>query len=136
MRWIAVLAVSAAGLAACGASAAPTQAKPMRIEFGLGGGNMVPIQVTIESTGRVRVRGSIRPKRRQLSRTKVASLSRLVRQEFVAGLTSRECRGTNPDVGSNFIHAAGRSVTVHGSCEPRFQRLWNTLAAAVGLRLA
>jgi hypothetical protein len=50
MRWIAVLAVSAAGLAACGASAAPTQAKPMRIEFGLGGGNMVPFQVTIEPT--------------------------------------------------------------------------------------
>jgi hypothetical protein len=79
MRWIAVLAVSAAGLAACGASAASTQAKPMRIEFGLGGENIVPFQVTIEPTGRGRARGSIRPKRRQLSRTKVASLSRLVR---------------------------------------------------------
>lgn len=106
----------------------------MRIEYGLGGGNMVPFQVTIEATGRVRARGSIQPIRRQLSRTKVASLSRLVRHEFAAALKSRECRGTNPDVGSDFIHAAGRTVTVHGSCEPRFQRLWNTLAAAVGLR--
>jgi len=134
MRWIAVLAVSAAAVAACGASAASTQAMPMRIQFGLGGGNMVPFQVTIEPTGRVRATGSIRPKRRQLSRTKVASLSGLVRHEFATGLKSRECRGANPDVGSDFIHAAGRTVSVHGTCEPRFQRLWNTLAAAVGLR--
>jgi hypothetical protein len=40
----------------------------------------------------------------------------------------------NPDVASHFIRAKGRTVTVHGNnCEPRFNRLWITLARAVGL---
>ena len=39
-----------------------------------------------------------------------------------------------PDVGSDFIQAYGRIVRVHGSCEPRFHRLWDALAQAVGLR--
>jgi hypothetical protein len=49
-------------------------------------------------------------------------------------LKSRLCPGTNPDIGSHFIQAYGRSVRVHGGCEPSFQRLWDTLARAVGLR--
>lgn len=107
----------------------------MRIAFGLGGGNMVPFQVTIEPTGRVRATGSMVPRRHRLSRAKVVSLSTLVRHAFASGLRSRQCQGTNPDVGSHYIRARGRTVTVHGGCEPRFQRLWHTLAAAVGLRL-
>jgi hypothetical protein len=130
MRRTIVLAALVA-LCACGASGAST--KPRRIVFGVGGGNMVPWQVTIEPTGRVRVSGVMQPKRRRLSRAKVVSLSRLVRADFAAGLKSRLCAGTNPDIGSDFIRAYGRTVRVHGSCEPRFHRLWNTLAQAVGL---
>jgi hypothetical protein len=130
MRRTIVLAALVA-LCACGASAAST--KPRRIVFGVGGGNMVPWQVTIEPTGRVRASGVMQPKRRRLSRAKVVSLSRLVRADFAAGLKSRLCAGTNPDIGSDFIRAYGRTVRVHGSCEPRFHRLWNTLAQAVGL---
>jgi hypothetical protein len=95
---------------------------------------MLPFQVTIEPTGRIRASGPLKPARRQLSRAKVLSLSRLVRQDFAAGLKSRLCPGTNPDVGSDFIQAYSRTVRVHGSCEPRFRRLWTTLAQAVGLR--
>ena len=127
-----ILTALAAALVACGASAAST--KPHRIVFGLGGGNMVPFQIAIESTGRVRSSGVTQPKRHRLTIAKVASLSHLVQQEFASGLESRRCAGTNPDLGSDFIRALGRTVTVHGSCEPRFHRLWNTLAAAVGLR--
>lgn len=94
---------------------------------------MVPYQVTIEPTGRVRATGSFRPRRRRLSQAKVAALSRLVRHAFASGLRSRLCGGTNPDVGSEFIRAAGRTVRVHGGCEPRFTKLWDTLAQAVGL---
>jgi hypothetical protein len=131
VRRVVVLVLSAVALVACGASAA--SARPQRIVFGLGGGNIVPFRVTIAANGHVHATGSIRPKRRRLSHAKVASLSRLVRREFT-GLRSRRCAGTNPDVGSDFIHAFGRTVTVQGSCEPRFHRLWSTLAAAVGLR--
>jgi hypothetical protein len=57
-----------------------------------------------------------------------------VRAGFAAGLKSRQCPGVNPDVASHFIRAKGRTVTVHGNnCEPRFNRLWITLARAVGL---
>ena len=96
---------------------------------------MVPWQVTIEPTGRVLGSAPVQPKRHRLTRAKVASLSQLVEQEFASGLESRRCAGTNPDVGSDFIRAVGWTVTVHGSCERRFHRLWNTLARAVGLRV-
>jgi hypothetical protein len=133
MRRIIVLGALLAGICACGSSAAATV--PHRIVFGIAGGNMVPFQVTIEPTGRIHASGPLEPARRQLSHAKVISLSRLVRADFGAGLKSRLCPGTNPDVGSQFIHAYGRIVRVHGSCEPRLQRLWTTLARAVGLRV-
>jgi hypothetical protein len=132
MRRIIVLAAPLVAVCACGSSAASTA--PHRIVFGVAGGNLVPYQVTIEPTGRVRSSGPLKPRVRQLSHAKVVSLSRLVRQGFGAGLKSRLCPGTNPDVGSEFIQAYGRTVKVHGNCEPRFHRLWDTLAQAVGLR--
>jgi hypothetical protein len=134
MRRIIVLAALLGALCACGSSAASTT--PRRIVFGVAGGNLVPYQVTIEPTGRIRSSGPLRPPVRQLSHAKVVSLSRLVRVDFAAGLKSRLCPGTNPDVGSEFIHAYGRTVRVHGSCERRFHRLWDTLAQAVGLHFS
>jgi hypothetical protein len=132
MRRVVVLAALLVGVCACGSSAASTT--PHRIVFGIAGGNMVPFQVTIEPTGRIHASGPLEPSRRHLSHAKIVSLSRLVREDFSAGLKSRLCPGTNPDVGSEFIHAYGRTVRVHGGCEPRFSRLWATLAKAVGLR--
>ena len=103
----------------------------MGITFGIGGGNIVPYRVMIEPTGVIRASG-MRPQRQALSHNVVASLSRRVRNDFSAGVKSRQCRGTNPDIASHFIRAQGWTVRVHGTCEPRFQRLWNTLARAVG----
>jgi hypothetical protein len=127
---IAVLAAVVAGLSACRASSAPT--RPTGFAFGTGGGNIVPYHVLIEPTGVIRASGT-RTRRRALSRAEAASLSRLVHREFSAGMKSRRCHGTNPDIASHFIRADDRTVTVHGNCEPRFQRLWNTLARAVGI---
>jgi hypothetical protein len=84
MRRIIVLAALLGGVCACGSSAASTT--PHRIVFGVAGGNLVPYQVTIEPTGRVRSSGPLRPRVRQLSHAKVLSLSRLVRTGFAAGL--------------------------------------------------
>jgi hypothetical protein len=128
MRRIMLPAALLIAVCACGSSAASTTPRP--IVFDIAGGNLVPSQVTIEPTGRVRSSGPLEPKIRQLSHAKVVSLSRLVREDFAAGLKSRLCPGTNPDVGSDFIHAFGRTVRVRGNCEPRFGRLWDTLARA------
>jgi hypothetical protein len=130
MRRMIALAALLGGLGACGASAAST--KPTRIVFGVGGGNMVPFQVVIAATGAVRASGRT-VTRKHLSASTVLRLDREVRSAFASGVTSRQCRGTNPDVGSDFITLGRRTVRVHGSCEPRFSRLWNTLAQAVGL---
>jgi hypothetical protein len=126
-----VLAALAAGFCACGAASAST--KPTRITFGIEGGNIAPYHFTIEPTGVVRASGWTRPRRHALSPAQVVSLSRLVRNDFSAGMKNRQCRGTLPDFASHFIRADGRSVTVRGGCEPHFQRLWNTLARAVGI---
>jgi hypothetical protein len=132
VRRIIVLAALLGGACACGSSAASTT--PHRIVFGVTGGNLVPYQVTIEPTGRVRSSGPLMPRVRRLSHAKVVSLSRLVRQDFASGLKSRLCPGTNPDIASDYIQAYARTVRVHGSCEPRFHRLWDTFARTVGLR--
>jgi hypothetical protein len=131
VRRIAVIGVIVAALAACGVSAASIQARPRRIVFGLGGGNIVPFRVTTEPDGRVHSRGFMRPRRHRLSLAKVSSLTTLVRYEFASGLRSRQCAGTNPDIGSHYISALGRTVSVHGRCERRFSWLWNSLARAV-----
>lgn len=133
MRRIVVLAAAAAALAPYGSAVASTAAAPTRIAFGISGGNIAPFSVTIEPTGRVRWHGITQRPRRRLSQAKVVALSRLVRADFAAGLKSRLCPGVNPDFASHFIRATGRTVTVHGNCEPRFNRLWAILARAVGL---
>jgi hypothetical protein len=125
---LAALVAIVATLAACGASGPPTKAEP--VVFGVSGGNIAPFRATIEPNGRLSYTGLPKPRRKHLSRAKAASLSRLVQQAFAAGLRSHRCPGTNPDVASGFIRVSGRTVTVHGSCEPRFTKLWETLAHA------
>jgi hypothetical protein len=131
MRGVAVLAGSVVALVACAASAAST--KPHPIAFGIGGGTIVPWQVTIEPDGRVRRDEITDPPRHRIRHAEFVSLSRLVRRDLVAGLASRRCPNINPDVGSRFVRDFGRTVSVHGDCESRFNTLWDTLARAVGL---
>jgi hypothetical protein len=134
VRPLVVLGVLTLGLAACGGSPAPKEGRPAKITFGVQGGSIAPWTVVIEKDGTVKGSGSrqaaVTGKLSTASRTRV---SRLVQQAFAGGLSSRHCPNTLPDVASPFIAAEGRRVSVHGTCEPRFEILFETLSRAVGL---
>jgi hypothetical protein len=116
----------AAAVAACGASASGRTP----IVFGLAGGNAVPYRVTIQPNGSVRVsRGWT--VRRQIPPRQARRLRAEIRN---AHLTTRMCAGALPDFPTNYISLAGRTVRVHGRCEPRFTRVYDDLLAAVKLR--
>jgi hypothetical protein len=124
VRRLLVLAAFAPALAACGSTAAAHTP----IVFGTTGGNIVPFRVTIQPNGGVRGRaeGSLG---RQIPSARVGELTNEIQQ---AHLASRRCAGVLPDLASRYIRAGGRTVTVHGTCEPEFERVWNDLTRAVG----
>jgi len=103
-----VLVLLALGVAACGSSAPAPTAKPTEVAFGRGGGNILPQRFVVSAHGR---------------------LAAQVRAAF-GGLTSRQCPGTLPDLATEYIRFEGRTVRVHGNCEPAFSRLWNALSAS------
>lgn len=127
MRPLVLLLALVALAAACGSS----DPAHTPLAFGLGGGNMLPYRVTIQPNGVVRHSGPA-----TLGRTHLpgATVRRLRSRIESAGLRSRNCRETLPDVGSQFIRVGTRTWTVHGACDPRFTRVWTSLARAVGLR--
>lgn len=128
MRRMLAVAALLAATAACGSSA-PTGSP---IVFGLTGGNIRPFSVTIRPNGSVHERGTTPPiHRRQIP---PAEVQRLQREIKVANLASRNCTGALPDTASRYIRSGGRTVTVHGSCDTAFERIWNKLVAAVGGR--
>ncbi len=128
-----MLALLVAGLAACGGSSAAT---PAAIEIGTTGGNIIPTKAVLEADGHVQ--GSVLsmrghgPPRHLLPESTVLSFDRQVGAAFAAGLASRQCPGVLPDFASAYIAFKGKTVTVHGNCEPRFSALWNKLADATG----
>ena len=121
------LAVLFAAATACGAGAAVDTP----IVFGLSGGNMAGYHVTIQPDGSVRLRGGSWKIRRQIQARQVSRLRTEIRN---AHLTSRICAGSLPDFASEFIRLDGRTFTVRGGCEQRFQRVFGDLKSAVGLR--
>jgi hypothetical protein len=121
-----LLAVVAAAVAAFGASAGTSTP----IVFGLTGGNAVPYRVTIQPNGSVRASQGWSVRRRILPR----QVRRLRSEIRNAHLTSRLCPGYLPDFATNYIGLGGRTVRVHGKCEPRFTRVYDDLMAAVKLR--
>jgi hypothetical protein len=126
MRAALLLAVVVAVTACGGASAAGHTP----IAFGITGGNLAPYRVTIEPNGSIRVRGSQRTSRRQIAPARVRRLRREIER---AHLSSRRCAGTLPDFAARYIRLGGRTYTVHGSCEERFQRVWNELLRATAV---
>ncbi len=126
MRRVVVLAAIAATLAGCG-SGVPRHTP---IVFGITGGNIAPYRVSIQPNGSVRARG--RTVRAQIPPARVRALRREIQQ---AHLSSRRCAGALPDVASRYIRIGRRTITVHGSCEPGFYRVWNDLAQALNLLL-
>jgi hypothetical protein len=127
VRKVVVLAAIATGLTGCGASGA-TDHKP--IQFGITGGNMVPYRVSIQPNGNVLTTGSGLTSRRNITSARVRSLQREIQQ---AHLASRRCAGVLPDVAGRYIRLGGRMVTVQGTCDQGFERVWNDLVRDVAL---
>jgi hypothetical protein len=136
VRRLAVLAVLALGLAACGSSgSSATPADAFRVTFGVAGGNIAPWTVVIRPDGVVTTRRSTHATvDGRLSPAKRARLFRDVHDAFASGLRSRRCPGTLPDVATSYIAAEHHIARVHGACEPEFTGLWNELVRASGSR--
>jgi hypothetical protein len=130
MRLLALTAlVAAAGAVTATAPAAPKTG----FAFGRLGGNIMPFTVTISTTGSVTATGSAAPSRRTLSKLQLVNLNRAVVASGFSTLPAvTSCPGTLPDVAAQFIRVGRRTVRVHGSCLPRFNRLWTVLAKSVG----
>jgi hypothetical protein len=110
MRRLVLIAVLVLGLAACGSSS--QAAKPVRVQFGTAGGSIRP------QTFALTVNGDL--------------ASEVQKALAPGGLPDRSCPGTMPDAAAEFIRVGGHTVTVRGSCEPHFTRLWNKLHALRG----
>jgi hypothetical protein len=124
----ALCALAIAG-AAGGASASPAG-----YAFGRDGGNIIPFTVTVVPGGTVQASGPVRVGRARLTPAQLASVASAQAQARFATLpASTLCPGTLPDIAATWIRAGARTVHVHGSCSPRFTRVWNALAAAVRL---
>ena len=110
-----LLAVLALGLAACGSSGGKTTDSVPAIAFGRTGGNIRPVRYTpgdgiaVNYGAVVKLEGKLEP--------------------IWSGFKSRQCPGTLLDAASEYISFEGRTVRVHGNCEPQFTRIWNELVA-------
>ena len=127
MRWLFFIAVLSLGLVACGSSGSKPAVHGVPVTFGTEGGNMVPFTIKISATGAVS--GTLRTTKSHVA----AAVTAAANTDF-SGVSNRQCAGTLPDVTSRFVTIGGRSVTVHGGCEPAFEKLWGKLTAAVGIR--
>jgi hypothetical protein len=134
VRRLAVIAVLALGLAACGGgSSAPKNG--LKIVFGRTGGSIFPYQVTIAPDGKVTAQGAVgntSPLPKSLTSAQVETLSSQVRST-IGELTTLQCSHTSPDEASSFITALGKTVSVRGNCEPRFLHLFYALTNAIGV---
>jgi hypothetical protein len=124
VRRLFLIAVLALGLAACGGAGSSNKA--VKIAFGWTGGTMFPVSFTIAPSGAVTENSHPPVKATQLSSAEVVKLSGLVRAAF-PGLKSEQCPGSFPDESSMYITALGKTVTVRGTCEPGFTKLFNEL---------
>ena len=99
--------------------------------FGREGGNVVPLRAVIYPGGRVVVNGQ---PGRHLTRAKVTALRRYAAAQRFAQLPRRiECPGVLPDIATLYVKVGrARTVTEHGSCNRRFNRVYAALAKAVG----
>jgi len=124
-----ILIVAVGFLAACGSSGSKPKVNGIPVTFGVEGGNIAPYTIAISAAGAVKETAGI------LSVTKhhVPAAVTLAVKADSAGVSSRQCAGTLPDIGARFVTVNGKTVTVHGGCEPAFEKLWSKLTAAVGI---
>jgi hypothetical protein len=110
-------------------------ASPQRgFGFGRLGGNIRPYTVSIATDGLIHSSGPVTAGRMKLSAAQLASLDRAVAATRFASLPAMtNCPGTLPDIATTFIRVGTKTVRVHGSCVPRFSKLFTALSDAVKL---
>ena len=100
--------------------------------FGRTGGNIRPFRVAISTDGAVHASGAAPRHERTLTKLELATLNRVAYETRFATLPARRlCARALPDAATLFIRVGGRTVRVHGTCGPRFSRLWATLAKTI-----
>jgi hypothetical protein len=117
-------------LAAC-ISGSGAGAATQGFSFGRSGGNIRPLEVRISVTGRLVVDNESRG---LLSGARLRALRSVVARERFTALPARTvCKGVLPDIATRHVYAAGKSVSVHGGCSARFNRVYDALARAAGI---
>lgn len=132
MRCLAAISLAVASLAAVPAAGAAPHAGAFA--FGRTGGNIIPFAVTIGANGSVQVQGPVKVGRTRLTAAQLASLRKLAASvRFTTLPAQTNCPRTLPDIAATFVQVGGRMVRVHGSCVPRYAKLWAAVGAAVKL---
>jgi hypothetical protein len=100
--------------------------------FGRTGGNIRPFRVAISTDGAIHATGAAPAHEDKLSKLELATLNRVAYETGFATLpVHRVCVRALPDAATLFIRVGGRTIRLHGTCEPRFSRLWTTLAKTI-----
>jgi hypothetical protein len=124
----------AALLALTGVLPAVAAVQPTGFAFGRMGGNIRPYSVTIANSGAVRTFGAGQVGRTRVNPVQLAALNRIATEtRFTMLPAATSCRGSLPDSATTYIRVGARTVRVHGSCVPRFERLLKALKASVRL---
>jgi hypothetical protein len=127
VRASALLAVAgAAVVTGCGAGSAT---RSRAIQLGSTGGNVLGYTVSIKATGWSEITGP-RSGHRKLTVKRVELLGREIQQAHLAEF--RRCPGAaGPDLPTRYIRVGSQMFSLRGTCEPRFQRVWNDIVRAV-----
>ena len=99
--------------------------------LGRSGAKTWPFTSRAPNDGAAHATGPAPAHRAVLTKPQLAMLNRVafdIDFEHLAAVTA--CPKTLPDVAAEFIRVGNRTVRVHGSCVPRFNRLWNALDKA------
>ena len=100
--------------------------------FGRAGGNIRPFRVSISVDAVVHATGAAPQHAAKVTKLELATLNRVAYEtDFIHLPAATACRGALPDAATLFIRVGGRTVRVHGSCVPRFDRLWAVLVKSV-----
>lgn len=100
--------------------------------FGRTGGSIMPFTVAIAASGNVTSSGVAPQTVKTVSKARLANLARVATAIHFTKLPAlTQCPGTLPDIASQFVRVGGRTVRVHGTCVPGFNRLLTALNHAV-----
>lgn len=100
--------------------------------FGRTGGNILPFRISISAEGVTRATGAAPRHDRKLTKLELATINRVAYEtDFLDLPSQKSCAGALPDAATQFIRVGDHTVRVHGSCVPRFNRLWAALSRAI-----